>query len=135
MIEVIEHLHPEQIRSIVKRCASVLKPDGLLVITTPNYASLWPLLEWLVARRSAVSYHEQHVTRFNRFTLRRRLAGLMGDTFHFEHATTMHFVAPYLAALSTRVSDAMASAVTPRHWAWPLGALIITRLSLRNDGE
>lgn len=128
IIEVVEHLHPEQIRSIADRCGRVLKPGGSVVITTPNYASHWPVLEWLIARASAVSYHEQHITRFNRFTVRRRLAAIMGDRFRVVQATTMHFVAPFLAPLSSRVSDSTASALTPRQWWWPFGALIIAKI-------
>ena len=55
VIEVIEHLYPDQIRSIFDRAANVLKPNGVIVVTTPNYASHWPVLERLIARRSAVS--------------------------------------------------------------------------------
>lgn len=128
IIEVIEHLYPEQIRSIADRCAHVLRPGGSIVITTPNYASHWPVLEWLIARASAVSYHEQHITRFNRFTVRRRLASLMGERFRVDQVTTMHFVAPFLAPLSFRLSDATASALSPRQWWWPFGALIIAKV-------
>jgi 2-polyprenyl-3-methyl-5-hydroxy-6-metoxy-1,4-benzoquinol methylase len=131
VIEVIEHLYPDQIRSIFDRCAKVLKPGGSVVVTTPNYASHWPLLERLIARASAVSYHEQHVTHFNRFTVRNRLMAIAGDRFRWDGATTMHFVAPFLAPLSGRFSDGVASRVTPRHWTWPFGALIIARLRLR----
>ena len=131
IIEVIEHLDAAQIRSILDRCARVLKPGGSVVVTTPNYASHWPLLEWLIARASAVSYHEQHITHFNRFTVRNRLTKIAGDRFRWDGATTMHFIAPFLAPLSRRFSDGVASRVTPRHWTWPFGALIIARLRFR----
>jgi 2-polyprenyl-3-methyl-5-hydroxy-6-metoxy-1,4-benzoquinol methylase len=131
VIEVVEHLYADQIRSIFDRAANVLKPNGVIVITTPNYASHWPILEKIIARRSAVSYHEQHISHFNRFTVKRRLSKIAGDRFRWDGATTMHFVAPFLAPLSKRFSDGVASRVTPRHWAWPFGALIIARLRLR----
>jgi 2-polyprenyl-3-methyl-5-hydroxy-6-metoxy-1,4-benzoquinol methylase len=131
IIEVIEHLDAAQIRSIFDRCAKVLKPNGSVVITTPNYASHWPILERLIARASAVSYHEQHITHFNRFTVRHRLTRIAGERFRWDGATTMHFVAPFLAPLSRRFSDGVASRVTPRHWTWPFGALIIARLRFK----
>ena len=131
VIEVVEHLDAARIRSIFDRCAKVLKPNGSVVITTPNYASHWPILERLIARASAVSYHEQHITHFNRFTVRRRLGDIAGDRFRWDGATTMHFIAPFLAPLSRRFSDGVASRVTPRHWTWPFGALIIARLRFK----
>lgn len=131
IIEVVEHLYPDQIRSIFDRAAHVLKPNGVIVITTPNYASHWPVLERLIARASAVSYHEQHITHFNRFTVKKRLSEIAGERFRWDRATTMHFVAPFLAPLSRKFSDGVASRVTPRHWTWPFGALIIARLRFR----
>ena len=131
VIEVVEHLYPDQIRSIFDRAANVLKPNGVVVVTTPNYASHWPVLERLIARRSAVSYHEQHITHFNRFTVKRRLGEIAGERYKWDGATTMHFVAPFLAPLSKRFSDGVASRVTPRHWSWPFGALIIARLRFK----
>jgi ubiquinone/menaquinone biosynthesis C-methylase UbiE len=131
MIELLEHLTASQIGAIANECARVLKPGGTVVITTPNYGSHWPLLEWLVARLSPVSYDEQHVTKFNRFTVRRRLAELMGQRFEFVHATTMLFLAPFMAPFSAKIADGMAAACSPSYWGWPFGALIIVRLRLR----
>jgi len=128
MIEVIEHLDRERIQGLSAECARVLKPGSTFVLTTPNYTSHWPLLEWMVGRLSKVKYEEQHVTRFHRPFLRRELARVLGDRFELEYATTIHFVAPFLAPLSRGASDRVARALTPRHWFWPFGALIIARL-------
>jgi len=36
MFEVVEHVRPEQVFSILDRALSVLRPGGLLLVTTPN---------------------------------------------------------------------------------------------------
>ena len=63
---VIEHVeHP---RAIMEEMRSRLKPGGLLVVTTPNYKSLWPLAEFVFDRTIAeegYSLHEQHITKFD----------------------------------------------------------------------
>jgi ubiquinone/menaquinone biosynthesis C-methylase UbiE len=42
-VEVIEHLELKQTREILAEFIRVLKPGGKLIVTTPNYGSLWPL--------------------------------------------------------------------------------------------
>lgn len=127
LIEVVEHLDRPAIRRIAGECARVLRPGGLLVMTTPNYASHWPLLEWLVGRLGPVNYEEQHVTRFDRFTVRRQLDDLLGAGFEVESVGTMHTIAPFVAPLSARLADRIASITGPGRW-WPFGALIGARL-------
>jgi hypothetical protein len=41
----------------------------LILVSTPNYASLWPVVEGLVNRFGEISYEHQHITRFNRSSL------------------------------------------------------------------
>ncbi len=45
-LEVIEHITEKQGEEIFKSFYKLLKPNGKLVISTPNKASLWPLIEW-----------------------------------------------------------------------------------------
>ena len=47
----------------------LLAADGILVVTTPNYRSLWPIIEWGVNRVSPVSYEQQHVNKYRRSRL------------------------------------------------------------------
>jgi len=47
----------------------LLAADGILVVTTPNYRSLWPIIEWGVNLVSPVSYDLQHVNKYRRSRL------------------------------------------------------------------
>ena len=94
-IELIEHLTPAELHSLLREVARKLVPGGRLVITTPNYASVWPLLEALLNRLSEVKYEEQHITRFNYFQIERQLAALypdFGRQFSVELKTTTHLL-------------------------------------------
>jgi len=72
-IEVFEHLPMDAIEGILRQLHQILAPGGRLIVTTPNYHSIWPLLEFFVNQTSDVSYEEQHITRFNRRLLAQTL--------------------------------------------------------------
>ena len=74
MIELIEHLPPADARRLLAEARDVLAPGGRLVVTTPNYRSLWPLIEWGVNRVSRVSYEQQHINKYERGRLAAELA-------------------------------------------------------------
>ena len=74
MIELIEHLAPADARHLLAEARGLLAPQGRLVVTTPNYRSLWPLIEWGVNKVSRVSYEQQHVNRYGRGRLAADLA-------------------------------------------------------------
>ena len=74
MIELIEHLPPGEARRLLAEARGLLSPDGRLVVTTPNYRSLWPLIEWGVNLVSRVSYEQQHINKYGRGRLAAELA-------------------------------------------------------------
>jgi SAM-dependent methyltransferase len=74
MIEVIEHLPPADTSRLLAEARGLLSPQGRLVVTTPNYRSLWPLIEWGLNRVSRVSYEQQHVNKYGRGRLAADLA-------------------------------------------------------------
>jgi SAM-dependent methyltransferase len=74
MTEVLEHVLDEQMDGCLKRLASLVKPGGLLVVTTPNNEDLE--LNMAYCPVSNVLYHRwQHQRSFTPDTLRDLLAG------------------------------------------------------------
>ncbi len=134
LIEVLEHLSPQEIRLMLQKSAQLLCPGGRLIITTPNYTSSWPLLEWILNRSSDVSYEEQHITKFHWWNLTRKLAAIdpqFTSSFAVDFQTSTHFVAPFLAVFSLEGANAVARRIDPRRWRHPFGSLLLLSLSRR----
>jgi 2-polyprenyl-3-methyl-5-hydroxy-6-metoxy-1,4-benzoquinol methylase len=129
VIEVIEHLTPDEIRTVLEQSARLLRPGGQLVMTTPNYASTWPILELLINRFSDLSYEEQHITRFTYWNIARRLGEIwpaFPDQFGLDYRTTTHFLTPFLAAFSFEGARRLGRMVPHRLWRLPIGNLVLT---------
>jgi len=101
IIELIEHLNKEEIDQIISESRRCLKDDGEIIITTPNYLSLWPLLEIIVNKVSELSYAEQHISKFNYFSLKKLL---IKNKFNIIKIGTFIFVSPFIAAISFKLS-------------------------------
>lgn len=133
LIEVIEHLTHDEIRALLDQIVDRLEPGGKLVLTTPNYASAWPLIEVILNRVSEVSYEEQHVTRFTFFDIERKLAEIYPDFWLYfntlDFKTTTHFVTPFLAAFSYDVARGLSRVVPHEKWRSPLGNLVLMVLT------
>jgi ubiquinone/menaquinone biosynthesis C-methylase UbiE len=98
MSEVIEHLEAPQIS--IREAARVLRPGGRLLITTPNYRSFWPLMEWAVDRLNMATKMagEQHISRFYPASLKKLLTDSGLTT---EYAGTIYNLSPFLSQVST----------------------------------
>jgi 2-polyprenyl-3-methyl-5-hydroxy-6-metoxy-1,4-benzoquinol methylase len=110
LIEVIEHLTVDEIRALLDAVRRVLSPGGRVVLTTPNYTSLWPVLEWVVNRCAEVSYEEQHITRFNAARLETVLSS---SGFQIEKVSSFLFASPFVAPFGWRLADAVARVELP----------------------
>jgi len=102
-IEVIEHLYEPQVAEVLSLFHKLTAPGGQLFLTTPNYRSAWPLIEWLLDRLALVATLDeaQHVTHFTKGKLREMLS-LAG--WRAQHIGTFNGVAPFLAPISYRVA-------------------------------
>lgn len=100
--EVIEHLADPQVT--LREAARVLRPGGRLLVTTPNYRSFWPVMEWLVDRsnRAPRMAGEQHISRFQPASLRRLLEDCGLDV---EYLGTIYSLSPFLSLLSQRLAE------------------------------
>jgi 2-polyprenyl-3-methyl-5-hydroxy-6-metoxy-1,4-benzoquinol methylase len=131
VIEVIEHLTHTEISALFAQIAAKLRPGGTLVLTTPNYASAWPLIEFVLNRVSDVSYEEQHITKLTYFGIERALRRIyprFADEFELETKTTTHFITPFLAEISFRAARALSRAVPHARWHLPVGSLALVVL-------
>jgi 2-polyprenyl-3-methyl-5-hydroxy-6-metoxy-1,4-benzoquinol methylase len=97
MSEVIEHLEAPQIS--IREAARVLRPDGRLLITTPNYRSFWPLMEWTVDRLNMAPKMagEQHISRFHPSSLK---SLLIESGLDVEYAGSIYNLSPFLSLVS-----------------------------------
>jgi SAM-dependent methyltransferase len=128
LIEVVEHLRPEEIARTIELVSKKLRPGGRLVLSTPNYASTWPLLELLLNRFSDVPYDEQHITRFTYFNCLPSLYALspsLRDDFRLLFKTTTHLFTPFLALLGVENARRVSSLVPHRTWKMPFGNLLL----------
>ena len=102
-IEVIEHLYEHQVADVLRLFYKLTNPSGQLFITTPNYRSTWPLIEWLLDRYALVAKLDeaQHVTRFTK----RKLATMCRRAgWEIHHIGTFNGVSPFLAPISRRLA-------------------------------
>jgi len=119
-IEVIEHLPIEETQPFLHTILRLLKPGGTVVLTTPNYRSLWPLIERVISRKGPVDYTRQHI---NRFDPSRLVTELERAGFAVRRKRTFFVVAPFVAALSTRLAKIVYA--MERRFLGSLGAEIV----------
>jgi ubiquinone/menaquinone biosynthesis C-methylase UbiE len=95
--EVIEHLDAPQFS--IREAVRVLKSGGRLLITTPNYRSFWPIMEWAVDRLNMAPKMagEQHVSRFHPAALKRML---VGAGLQMEYSGSIYNLSPFLSLVS-----------------------------------
>lgn len=72
IIDAIEHVHFDEATKILKNLKKLLSDNGQLIVITPNYKSLWILIEDLFDRFSVVPKFadEQHLAKFDLTNLR-----------------------------------------------------------------
>ena len=103
-LEVIEHIYFDQGRQMLSNFHRSLRPGGTVFLTTPNYRSLWPLIEWTLDTMKWVPQlaDEQHVAKYHR----RKLSDLAKSSgFIVEQIATTCFIAPWLAPLSWKLAE------------------------------
>lgn len=73
--EVIEHVPPSP--DIFTEMDRVLRPGGLLILGTPDYATVtWPAIEWAYRVLLPGGYADEHISHYTRASLERILAAM-----------------------------------------------------------
>lgn len=100
-IEVIEHVHPYLAYRILQDAKRVLKANGKILLTTPNYRSFWPLLEWILEKVSPVKYHSQHINKFTPNSLVKFIESMGLELVSLE---TLFIISPFLAGIQPKIA-------------------------------
>lgn len=113
--EVIEHLDAPQ--ASIREAARVLRPGGRLLITTPNYRSFWPLMEWAVDRLNMAPKMagEQHISRFHFSSLQRMLVEL---GLNLEYIGSIYSLSPFLSLFSSERANRQLQRELSHRSAW-----------------
>ncbi len=101
-IEIIEHIHPYWALSLLREARRVLRPTGRLILTTPNYHSIWPLIEHVLEKVSTVKYHEQHISRFTPNSLAKFIESA---GFIVESMNSIFKLSPFVAEASWSLAE------------------------------
>lgn len=101
--EVIEHLEINKYSRILKQISRILKPNGKLFITTPNYRSPWPIVEFVIDSLNLTPpmKGEQHISKFNPITLRNELER---HNLKVEKMGSFYLFSPFINLLSANVA-------------------------------
>jgi 2-polyprenyl-3-methyl-5-hydroxy-6-metoxy-1,4-benzoquinol methylase len=99
MIELVEHLAVADAARLFAEARELLSADGILIVTTPNYRSLWPIIERGVNLVSPVSYEQQHVNKYRRARL---ISELIEAGYRRVTVTTAVGLAPFAAVFGPR---------------------------------
>jgi SAM-dependent methyltransferase len=104
VLEVVEHLPMDGISRYLSELRRLLAPGGRLLLTTPNYRSYWPLLEFLIDHLGGAARMggEQHVTRFHARALH---AALEANGFHVLRRGSVYHLSPFLSPIAPALAD------------------------------
>ena len=124
--EVIEHLTLNQVEVFLSAMLLSLRPGGHLVITTPNYASAWPLMEWICDRLPFLPNMsgDQHITRF---TFSSISAVLQRSGFEIEKVTTFSTISPLAGVVSPALQARLGRFERNRRFRWGTLLLVTAR--------
>ena len=118
--EVIEHLEAPEIS--IREALRVLCPGGRLLITTPNYRSFWPIMEWAVDRLNMAPKMagEQHISHFHPSSLEQIL---IQSGLRMEYAGSIYGLSPFLSLVSFERANRQLQRELSRHSA--LGMILV----------
>jgi len=69
LLGLIEFLNNDEINNLFVKLNKLLKNDGKIVLTTPNFSGIMKILEFLQNSIGSVDYQEQHINKFSKLSL------------------------------------------------------------------
>jgi len=113
VLEVVEHVPADGIPRYLGELRRLLAPGGRLLLTTPNYRSYWPLLEFLIDHLGGAAQMggHQHITRFH---ARRLRTALEENGFRVVHSGSVYHLSPFLSPLAPAFAERLFGLETRR---------------------
>ncbi len=117
VLEVVEHLPADGIPRYLAELRRLLAPGGRLLLTTPNYRSYWPVLEYLIDHLGGAAQMggAQHITRFHPRSLR---AALEDNGFRVLRSGSLYHLSPFVSVLAPRFAERLFAWETRRAGSW-----------------
>ncbi|MFC1644687.1 class I SAM-dependent methyltransferase [Patescibacteria group bacterium] len=102
--EVIEHFEEEEVDHVMSNLHGLLKDGGEILITTPNYVSAWPVMEFLADKFKIFPtlWGEQHKIKFTRKLLRNYCEK---HDYEVMEMGTFGLISPFAIILSRKLAD------------------------------
>jgi len=130
-MELIEHISPQQILNLLDSLHSFLLPNGELLLTTPNYKSFWPVIEFMMDKFSNAPtlQNEQHITFLNK----KKLLNLFTKK-HWEITKCQSFLnlSPWIAALNWNFGKYLLNLELKNHCYFGSILFVIAKKSINN---
>jgi len=104
MTEVIEHLTEEYLEKMLREMDKVINPDGKILITTPNYKSLWPSIETILDFFKLLPKleEEQHIVKYDW----KKLSEIIKQTnYRVITKGTLNWISPFIASFTPTLAD------------------------------
>ncbi len=104
MTEVIEHLTEEYLEKILREIDKVITSDGEILITTPNYRSLWFSIETILDffKLAPKLKDEQHIVKY----YWKKLSEIIKRTnYQVINKGTLNWISPFIASVTPTLAD------------------------------
>lgn len=104
MTEVIEHLSEEYLEKVLRQMQKIINRNAKILITTPNYKSLWFSIEKTLDTLKLVPKleGEQHIVKYNW----KKLYEITQRTnYRIIAAGTLNWVSPFVASFTPSIAD------------------------------
>lgn len=103
-LEVIEHIYRNQAVDMLRAFHRALRNGGEVFLTTPNYRSMWPVIEWMLDHSGLVPVMAEH--QHVEFYHRGKLSALFKECgFEVRMIISVSLLSPWTAIASWRLAE------------------------------